>query len=118
VEDVGDVGVAGIGDDMVGIAVVVGIGGKGDTEREFGSGIRVGSAVVVVEVPTEVRELHDERLDIEPRDIEVDIGGDDILSLTFITFVFSCLFFSFSFLSLSFSHSFRVSFSRPCINTL
>jgi hypothetical protein len=86
-----DVGVAGIGDNMVGITVIVeGIGGKGDTEREFGSGIKVGSAVVVVEVlvPIEVRELHDERLEREPREIEADIGGDDILSLTLITFGF------------------------------
>lgn len=110
-----------------------GIGGKGDTEREFGSGIRVGSAVVVVEVlvPIEVRELQDERLEREPMDKEVDIGGDDIVSLTFIALVlcfspsFSFLFFSFSFslsfLSLCFSRSrsFRASFSRSrCANTL
>ena len=53
--DVGVVGIAGIGDDLMGITVGVvdaavalemkkgGIGGNGDTEREFGSGIRVGS---------------------------------------------------------------------------
>ena len=68
--DVGIVGVAGIGDDMMGITVGVvdaavalemkegGIGGNGDTEREFGSGIRVGSEAVVV--PIEVREAEDE----------------------------------------------------------
>lgn len=66
-----------------------GIGGKGDTEREFGSGIRVRSAVEVL-VPIEVSELHDERLERESRDIEVGVGddvrGDDILSLTLIVF--------------------------------
>jgi hypothetical protein len=71
--DVGVLAVAGIGDDMTGIIVGVvvvavdvemkegGIGGKGDTEREFESGIRVGSEVVVV--PIEVREVEDERLE-------------------------------------------------------
>lgn len=92
--DVGDVGVAGIGGDMVGIvmgsvdagadveSVIMdafgymrdsvaaeveedGIGGKGDTERELGSGIRVGSAGVAIVVEMvdaiEVRELQDER---------------------------------------------------------
>ena len=66
-----------------------GIGGKGDTEREFGSGIRVRSAVEVL-VPIEVSELHDERLERESKDIEVGVGddvrGDDILSLTLIVF--------------------------------
>jgi len=78
VEDEGDVGVAGIDGDMVGIAVVVieciagetddeeGIGGKGDTEREFGRGIRVRSAVEVL-VPIEVSELQDERLERESK---------------------------------------------------
>jgi hypothetical protein len=57
---VGVVGVAGIGDDMMGIIVGVvvaavemkegGIGGNGDTEHEFGSGIRVGSEAVVKRV--------------------------------------------------------------------
>ena len=92
-----------MGGDMVGIAVVVvveciagemeedGTGGRGDTEREFGSGIRVRSVVEGL-VPIEVSELQDERLEREPRDIEVGVGddveGDEILSLTFITFVF------------------------------
>ena len=105
--DVGDVGVAGIGDDMMGMIVGVvvatvavemkgGIGGNGDTEREFGSGIRVGSEAVVV--PIEVREVEDERLERLDRleresrgGEQVGIGrveGDDILSLTFVTFVF------------------------------
>ena len=85
---------------MVGIAVVVveciggeteedGIGGEGDTEREFGSGIRVRSVVEVL-VPIDVSELQDERLEREPRDTEVGVGddveGDDILSLTFNVF--------------------------------
>ena len=83
---------------MVGIVVVIeciageveedGIGGRGDTEREFGSGIRVRSVVEVL--PIEVSELQDERLEREPRDIEVGVGdeveGDDTLSLTFIVF--------------------------------
>ena len=97
------IGVAGIGGNMVGIPVIVvvecitggmeenGIGGRGDTEREFGSGIRVRSVVEGL-VPIEVSELQDERLEREPRDIEVGVGddveGDEILSLTFITFVF------------------------------
>ena len=85
---------------MVGIGFVVvveciggemeedGIGGKGDTEREFGRGISVRSAVEVL-VPIEVSELQDERLEREPRDIEVGVGDDvegDNLSLTFIGF--------------------------------
>ena len=49
------------------------IGGKGDTERELGSGISEGSAFVTVAVvvPMEVRELQDERLE---RDVEGVIG--------------------------------------------
>ena len=52
--------------DVVVTAVAVekkegGIGGNGDTECEFGSGIRVGSEAVVV--PIEVREVEDERLE-------------------------------------------------------
>ena len=49
------------------------IGGKGDTERELGSGISDGSALVTVAVvvPIEVRELQDERLE---RDVEGVIG--------------------------------------------
>ena len=35
--------------------------GNGDTEREFGNGIRAGSEAVVV--PIEVREVEDERLE-------------------------------------------------------
>ena len=83
---------------MVGIAVVVIVGwiagemdedGIGDTEREFGSGIRVRSAVEVL-VAIEVSELQDERLERESRDIAVGVGddveGEDILSLTFIVF--------------------------------
>ena len=66
-----------------------GIGGKGDTEREFGSGIRVRSVVEVL-LPIEVSELQDERLERELRDIEVGVGDDvevdGILSLTFIVF--------------------------------
>lgn len=41
-------------------------------------------------VPIEVSELHDERLEREPKDMEVGVGddveGDDIFSLTFIVF--------------------------------
>ena len=69
-----------------------GIGGNGDTEREFGSGIRVGSEAVVV--PIEVEDERLERLDRLERESrggeQVGIGrveGDDISSLTFVTFV-------------------------------
>jgi hypothetical protein len=94
--DVGVVGVAGRGDDMMGIIVGVvvaavgvemkegGIGGNGETEHEFGSGIRVGSEAVVV--PIEVRKVEDERLERLERESRAEnkwaVEGDDISSLT------------------------------------
>ena len=83
--DVGVVGVAGMGDDMMGIIVGVvvvavavemkegGMGGNADTEHEFGSGIRVGSEAVVV--PIEVREVEDERLERLERESS---GGEQV----------------------------------------